>query len=338
MLADKTTQSVQRTTWEKEFRIIILCPATRIGEDAWIKISGRNQKGEVHSVFDHAMNIVLSENYFLTVLSDEFLSIPFGISLNLEKGFSFKNWAEPRQKLWIDKNGMRLKSGIFDFSSKLQPKIFSCQLQRFNIHKFNPKITELIHLWVKDSFSGGGFYKLYDSFSFSTFHEGCSSSEDPVLFYAHGLLARLKKNFLEESNWDAAETFNEFVGLGTGLTPSGDDFILGFLAFFHFLKKPPLRSNFIRDIRNKLMNSVSGRTTMVSEVYLNYGLNGQFSETLTAFVQGLFTDDFDELKKKTLQLISIGSTSGVDMIAGCLFATHLCLYEMNLTKRHLKYA
>jgi hypothetical protein len=336
-MADKTKHSTLRGTWEEEVHIIILCPATRFGEDAWIKINGRNQSGVVHSVFDHAMNILLSGNYFLTVLSDKYLSVPFGISLDLEEGFSFRNWTEPGEIVWVNKNRIWLKSKIFDLTSGFQPHIINCSIKPCDINKFNPEVTELIHSWVTESFYRGGFYELYDSLFFSVFDEVCSSN-DPVSIYAHRLLKTLKKNFLDENGREAAETLNEFVGLGTGLTPSGDDFILGFLAFFHFLKKPLFRSNIIGDIRKKLMNSISGRTTMISEVYLNYGLNGQFSEILTEFIQSLFITDAAELRKKTFKLLSVGSTSGMDMIAGCLFAIHLSLYKMNLTKRHLKYA
>ena len=337
MLENRTRQSNRRATWEKEFRIIVLCPATRLGEDAWIKISGRNQPGVVHSVFDHALNILLSDDYFLTVLSDKYLAVPFGISVSMEEGFSFKNWTEPGETVWIDENGMRLKSGVFDFTSNQQSFIFSSHLQPVTIHKFNPEVIALVQSWVKESSPKNGFCDLYDSLSFETLNEA-AGVKDPVLFYAHGLLNKLKKSFLDEDTVKVAETFSEFVGLGSGLTPSGDDFILGFLAFFHFLKKAPFRSNFIREIRNKLMNSVPGRTSYISEVYLNYGLNGQFSEILTAFIQGLFTGDRKELMERTLRLINIGSTSGIDMIAGCLFAMHLSVFEMNLTKRHLKYA
>ncbi len=101
-----------------------------------------------------------------------------------------------------------------------------------------------------------------------------------------------------KTSLDAAITNGEFgklVGLGSGLTPSGDDFLVGYIASREFLGK---RIPFEIDC---------SRTTKLSGHFLTNALGGKFSSAVIDF-----------LKSGDLSLLSFGKTSGVATALGIL--------------------
>jgi len=97
---------------------------------------------------------------------------------------------------------------------------------------------------------------------------------------------------------DSAITSGEFeklVGLGSGLTPSGDDFLVGYIASREILgKKIPFEID-------------CSRTTKLSGHILSNALRGKFSSAVINF-----------LKTGDTALLSFGKTSGVATALGIL--------------------
>lgn len=92
----------------------------------------------------------------------------------------------------------------------------------------------------------------------------------------------------------------DLLGLGKGLTPSGDDFLIGFLAANRLAR------------RNVSLNLDFNRTNYISGEFLRYALNGIFSEDLNEFL----TKDISKIKN----IISYGHTSGSDTLLGIYYA------------------
>ena len=98
------------------------------------------------------------------------------------------------------------------------------------------------------------------------------------------------------------------VGKGPGLTPLGDDFIVGMVAG---LETQPKWRGFLS---NWLIN-VCQKTTDLSGRSLQYAAHGWFTEPILEFVDRISTP---VAAAKLKRLLSIGDTSGTAMAYGCL--------------------
>lgn len=106
------------------------------------------------------------------------------------------------------------------------------------------------------------------------------------------------------------------LGRGMGLTPSGDDMIVGHLAARSLLdeKKSILNNLLLTELLSK--QSV---TTEISKHYLLCAISERFSEPVLKLIEALTLNNSEEQIEKIVKtVISVGHTSGVDLLAGFL--------------------
>lgn len=103
-----------------------------------------------------------------------------------------------------------------------------------------------------------------------------------------------------------------FVGRGKGLTPSGDDILIGFtLALMMFGK--------FNRWRNALEAEVTrDRTTMISVAYLSALLEGYASESFIRLVKLIDGVEREKIERTIKEVQSFGHTSGNDTLFGLL--------------------
>lgn len=98
------------------------------------------------------------------------------------------------------------------------------------------------------------------------------------------------------------------LGLGFGLTPSGDDFILGAISAMQLTG----RSN------AHLRTPISNYKNAFSRTMLLDGMDGYFPEPLLRVIRIL--DSNGNPEREIADLLRIGHTSGYDMVAGIYYA------------------
>lgn len=99
------------------------------------------------------------------------------------------------------------------------------------------------------------------------------------------------------------------VGRGKGLTPSGDDILLG---FFLVLKLFGQESG----LTGALLEFATQSTTSISAAYLKSLMTGYVSEYFLSFCQAAALEDLDGLRSAIEKIKTIGSTSGYDSLMG----------------------
>src|SRR2546427_5746739 len=102
------------------------------------------------------------------------------------------------------------------------------------------------------------------------------------------------------------------AGLGPGLTPSGDDVLVGGLLAF------ALHADDSRAMRQAIISAVRDRTTRISMAYLEAAARGEASESWHRLVAALAVDDPGRIAGATRGVMAFGETSGSDMLAGFL--------------------
>ena len=103
------------------------------------------------------------------------------------------------------------------------------------------------------------------------------------------------------------------VGLGPGLTPSGDDILAGMLGAFRVLSPD---GSFADRVGKALTAMAPGRTTTLSLTLLRMAAAGQLSPEAARVLRALPSGE--ALQPAVAALLRLGHTSGADLAAGLL--------------------
>lgn len=108
------------------------------------------------------------------------------------------------------------------------------------------------------------------------------------------------------------------VGLGVGLTPSGDDYLVGALATLTILRGP---GDWRVVALSEALKIRAEKTTEVSRWMLLYGVDGSFRQSLIELVSSCGTSG--HIKKPLEALLKVGASSGFDMSTGVASGLHI---------------
>jgi hypothetical protein len=212
---------------------------------------------------------------------------------------------------WLDLNGYltwkpeRLRSGGLLLSCQLAQ---SCNaivssVQRLASPKGFARLLPAITLMVEAGSASPEFY-----------------SHSPVLNEAWPNIRGLFTAFSAQNNAQALHYASRLIGLGEGLTPSGDDFIGGILfalatlsgAYYELpIFKPHDMESFLAYARHS--------TNIISYSLLADHMNGHGSEKLHQFFNAFLTgESLDRIEYISSGLIAMGHSTGWDILAGVL--------------------
>lgn len=128
------------------------------------------------------------------------------------------------------------------------------------------------------------------------------SQLDCISSYYKELFNTVRRNLLiyyTQNNFKQIhESLIKLLGLGEGLTPSGDDYLVGFIYGLYTLKKYDL-INFITPI---LINNVDHYTNIISKTFILHALKGRFSQNI--------------VEHNWSKVMQYGNTSGVFILLG----------------------
>ncbi len=106
------------------------------------------------------------------------------------------------------------------------------------------------------------------------------------------------------------------IGLGPGLTPSGDDLLGGALVALHLLGRP----NLAEVLWHGISGAVETGTNAISRAHLAAAARGLGGAALHAILNDLLTGKRDVLTARLAAVDRIGHTSGWDALAGATIA------------------
>jgi hypothetical protein len=106
------------------------------------------------------------------------------------------------------------------------------------------------------------------------------------------------------------------AGLGPGLTPAGDDFLVGWLAGIWSGALEGI-TGWTPQTIGKIVAQVSiPRTTQLSSIWLSYAAAGEFSEPWHNLIQALRQPEEAPRQQAWQRILYSGATSGHDALAG----------------------
>lgn len=118
------------------------------------------------------------------------------------------------------------------------------------------------------------------------------------------------------------------AGLGPGLTPAGDDFLVGLLAALQSASWSQMQqAGVLPGICAAMAETAAERTMRLSAAWLRAAGQGCFGEPWHHLIVALNANSTDAITAAAHRILTTGATSGVDAMTGFLWGIHVLSNE-----------
>lgn len=273
--------------------------------------------GYVLSVHSDHLNVALSEG-IVTLQKVGTPLIPFGIEVAIRE-----NWYS---RQLYDGCPVAYQAGRFVIDGKLAVEGLEV-CRRYSSRPCTnsclapDKMQELLFLLdrlCRGSDKNGGILTYLDHYRF----EGGTLSKRAADGFLRRKIGRRFELLLTGINLNddflIAEGVHGFLGLGPGLTPSGDDFLVGFLCGITFLPTERCRAASAK-LAQCLAQDAPLLTTALSAEYIRYAANGSYHAYLLQLINALTHGSVKQTLEAGQSILSLGHYSGNDLLLGFVY-------------------
>jgi hypothetical protein len=277
-------------------------------------VPNENFDASVHSVFKSSLNLrVNGESGLLTLLASGEGDLPQGIRLDAPANFSFEKTeiGEPA----VCRDGiLHLENSSLTIQLR-GARRWKCYLSALKFDITNPWVSTAWSL-VWEALNKRQRLKeseivAEDLFRLESAPAGISRRVGEAM---RELLKAAQKYELTD-----ASSVNSLIGLGPGLTPSGDDLLVGYIAgLWCTMAERSERAQFIASLGETISHLLQN-TNDISRTYLYHAVRGQVSSRLANLAEALSRgEDHQHLLELAEAAMKIGHTSGMETVTGLL--------------------
>lgn len=294
-----------------------------VGQTAHSRLT-RSAKGRVHSAYRGAVNILLPKG-MVSLVPRSAGKGPLNLVLadwnppkNPDAGFKTGQGVTVKDKvIMVGENG-RLS---FAYAQVYQPsRLFERNvLPPEDIRRNVTRACDLIQSQGKlDGL--GVLLPLIGGYAPVTL-----SNTSPFMSAAFLSAIRLVRALESRDTREISRAGEGLVGLGIGLTPSGDDLLCGvFVALVLGSQNGLNIPGAFQPVFVKIAHA-GGRTSLLSQEYLEQASLGKANEKVTDFVSAVYTSNENEVAKSLSALLATGETSGTDTAFGVIIGVKTAL-------------
>jgi hypothetical protein len=277
-------------------------------------VPNENFDASVHSVFQSALNLrVNGENELLTLIASGEGDLPQGIRVDAPANFSFEKSEVGEPAVCRD--------GILHFENSSltvqlsEARRWKCDLPALEFDITNPRVSTAWSL-VWESLNKRQRLKESDIVAEDLF--GVESERTGISRRVGEALLDLL-NATQQYELTSDSSIKSLIGLGPGLTPSGDDLLVGYMAgLWCTMTGRRERARFISSL-GKTISHLSEKTNEISRTYLFHAVRGQVSSRLANLAEAISRgEDHKHLLELAEAAMKIGHTSGMDTVTGLL--------------------
>jgi Protein of unknown function (DUF2877) len=258
--------------------------------------------GVIHSVFDQACNIRVDDGRLLALLTPGLANVPHGARIAAQAGFGFARHVTVGAPVGCRADVLRMAGLSIDLGTA---KPWQAELAGAAVDLRMPQVAQ-------------AWWTAWRMLRQRRVRRG---AEQLALLsrtlHRRGLcLARAARQLRVDQ---ARRAIEGLIGCGPGLTPSGDDVIVGFLAgLWSAAGDDPAQCAF----RCALCDAVAAaavRTGDISRVYLAHAARGRFAEPLSTLAARIGDGaSVGEIERLTAAALRVGHSSGGDGVLGLL--------------------
>lgn len=269
----------------------------------------------VHSVFKSALNLRLNgENELITLIVSGEGDLPQGMRVELHEDFSF-------EKIEVGESAV-CRDGILHFkNSSLTVQLsgarrWKCDLPALEFDITDPAVSAA---WRFVWGALNNRQRLKESEIVAEDLFGFDVSARAGLSRRVGEAMRDLLNATRQLELTANSALNSLIGLGPGLTPTGDDLLVGYMAgLWCTIRGRSERVQFITSL-GETISRLSQNTNDISRTYLTHAVRGQVSSRLANLAEAISRGaNPEQLLEIAEAAMKIGHTSGMETVTGLL--------------------
>ena len=245
--------------------------------------------GQTVKVFENTVYLK-TKNDDLICLTSKDVKAP--VNLNLNSSINFLELDCINKKAIRTSNGLKLETVAFNTKNS---KIY-----------FTKKYSQ-----IKDGLRDRILFYL-DEINFIDTSGSILDNHSPFFNELSDSIRSISESTQKRELKKLSEQLSRIVGLGNGFTPSGDDFIVGFLFCLNRILSSSNHKH------GKFV--IVGNTNWASKKFIDYSQNDIVIEPLEVFVNFLLSGE-NEKKNPLMDLLQIGKSSGIDASIGVIIAT-----------------
>jgi hypothetical protein len=275
-----------------------------------------NFDATVHSIFNTAVNLRPGNtDLLLTLVAASQADLPQGIRCDTPVDFSFAQ-IDLGKDVYCQAGTLYFKNSILAVGFE-RCRRWRCDLSALRTDLANPASMEawkcawrLVNEYQENLAAGVLAKALLQSNK-----NGQSSISRRVGEAIQALVESTRSDKLDDLS-----ALTRLVGLGSGLTPSGDDILVGYLAgLWCSVRDYSERRQFIAELGQAIIH-LSRRTNDISRTYLYHAAHGQVSSRLASLATALsYPESLAQVTLAAETAMRSGHSSGMDAVTGLLF-------------------
>lgn len=278
------------------------------------EIIKNNSVGTIHSSYRNTINLTIDQ-YLLSIHPNSIIKTPMSLRMKDDgidlEGLNFKK--EDKVKIYPNK----LLVGDYIFNME-KSKIWDPSLNNISIN-FSDDYRECYKI-INKTFRIDEKENIFKDIVISFIDkEDISISKDN---YIQSKLYNVLKEFIleiEEDTKKASKTILKLLGLGEGLTPAGDDFIMGLMSVFTVFKNDiSFIDKLLKEIKKELKH-YRDKTTFLSSELFYYVLKDNYSSIFLDIYKSIKNKNLKNLCQNLIKLTEMGNSSGDDTLSGIVF-------------------
>jgi len=261
-------------------------------------------------IFDHACNLINEGGEVLSIVTPHIGSGPFNLVVEDNILFSeHLNLESP-----ISNSMQQLNLGHLIINTR-NAKLWSPRPDWERLHAHRETIAkQLTQLQIADYLTSDGFDVSRENqagLPFGTPFPGVITSlNNRNLSITQSLISSLCTLDLPSSLIAA----QRLAGLGIGLTPAGDDFLMGAIYAARIIHPPEIAGVLAQEVAN----TAAPLTTSLSAAWLRCAGRGEAGVWWHEFFETLIAVDPVRIQESVEKILIVGETSGADALAGFL--------------------
>lgn len=287
--------------------------------------------GKVHSIFERVINFESRNKQMFSIMKNDLDNAPYSMRLHEQKtaDFTVLDMKKDEDVVFKEDN-LRIGEAL---SLKLtgiilwKPQKLSISFSKNNMSIFANNLTLYNEqIFLKGANGGAKYYYIKN-------HTSLNQCQKPSVIEKELENRICSLNINLENNCSLLEkSINAILGFGNGLTPSGDDFLAGFITALSFVQNKKAKRT-IGKIKG-ILEERKLPTTDISVTMIKVSLEGKARESFIDFISSLFGNDDLLLKRSIDNMFGIGSSSGTDLSIGVVLGL---MYSLDINVGNFKH-
>jgi hypothetical protein len=271
--------------------------------------------GVIHSVFEQACNLRLDDGRLLALLAPQLGNVPHGARIAAPAGFGFARHLTVGGPVGCRADVLRMAGLSIDLGTA---KPWQAELAAAAV---DLRVPQVVLAWrtawrMLEQRPRGGDAQV--------------AAMSRTIDRRGVRLARATRHLRVG---EATRAIEALIGCGPGLTPSGDDLIVGFVAGLWSTAGDDPAKHMFRQAICAAVAAGAEATGDISRAYLSHATRGRFAEPLATLAAGIGDGaPVGEIERLTAAALRVGHSSGRDGVLGLLLG--LAAWSAQPVRRH----